>query len=354
MEAKETFRRHIEAVEPGLTADLIAPQGLEALKRFSGLLPFDTATSFGFETRLGDRAAICDFFLLITAGGHGRAMLAGKSTVAGLSPAISGDPFWGKLSDLFRAWTGHSPLLSEKLELLWLEFDSTGEGYNTTPNIFIRIREGDQTDAFSRWKVMQRVLDEIYRILFGISFPDVLGHTLRQCFDALPAQAGLYQVGFMVPRSTEAIRLVLTNLRDQGLYDYLRDIGWSGDRNAVAEMTGRYAVKFDYTVCNIHIGRNVLPCFGLEMYLKEMKQPGWEPRWSEIISLLVSDGLALERKCTGLVGYCGKRTIHRLYPMKYISGINHLKLVYRKGSPLECKAYFGTMMRKFTIDKIDD
>jgi hypothetical protein len=354
MEAKETFRRHIEAVEPGLTANLITPKGLEALKRFSGLLPFDTATSFGFETRLGDRAAICDFFLLITAGGHGPAMLAGKSTVAGLSPAISGDPFWERMSELFRAWTGISPLLAGKLELIWLEFDSNGTAYNTTPNIFIRLREAAQDDHAGLWKDMQQALDEIYRILFGISFPEELGITLRQCYDALPPQAGLYQIGFMVPRKTETIRLILTNLRGNQLYNYLRDIGWPGDRSAIAEMLDRYAVKFDYTVCNIHIGRDVLPYFGLEMYLKEMRQPQWEPRWNDIFSLLVSGGLALEPKCNDLRGYCGKRTIHGLFPMKYISGINHLKLVYRKGSPLECKAYFGTMIRKFTIDKIDD
>lgn len=346
MERKESFCRHIEAVEQGLSASLISREGLEALKRLSSLLPYDTATMFGFETRLGEEAAVCDFFLMISADGHGPAMLAGKSPVSGLSPFISGDPFWERMSELFRAWTGISPLLTGKLELIWLEFDSNGKLYNSTPNIFIRLRETQKDDSAGLRKNMWQALDEIYRILFGISFPEELGITLRQCYEALPSQAGLYQIGFMVPRKTETIRLVLTNLRGKRLFDYLHDIGWQGDQSAIAEMLDRYAVKFDNTVCNIHIGSDVLPYFGLEMYLKEMRQPQWEPRWKDIFSLLESGGLALEPKCSALRGYCGKRTIHGLFPMKYINGINHLKLVYRKGAPLECKGYFGTMMRR--------
>ncbi len=346
MGIRETFRSHIETVAPRISVDLISPQGMEALKRFCGLLPFDTATSFGFESRLGDQAPVCDFFLMMTAEGHGPAMLAGKSQVARLSPAIFMDPFWKRLTDLFLAWAGGSPLLAGKLELIWLEFDNTGVNFISTPNIFFRIRQTTGSDRTGQWSDMLQVLQEIYLILFGIGFPDHLARSLTKCVDALPDGAGLYQTGFMVPRKTEAIRLVITNISKNDLPGYLTKIGLPGELQVIETLLDRYAPLFDYTVFNIHIGETVLPFAGMEMYLREMRQPQWEPRWKEIFHALVSENLALEKKCNALIRFCGKNTKMNLYPVQYINGINHLKLVYKQGLPPECKAYFGTMIRK--------
>lgn len=346
MGIRETFRSHIEAVAPGISVDLISPQGMEVLKRFCGLLPFDTANSFGFESRLGGQDPACDFFLMMTAEDHGPAMLAGKSQVAGLSPAIFVDPFWERLTDLFLAWTGGSPLLAGKLELIWLEFDNTGVDLISTPNIFFRIRPTTGSDRTSQRSDMLQVLGEIYRILFGIGFPDHLARSLTNCVEALPDGAGLYQTGFMVPRKTEAIRLVLTNIRRNDLTEYLTKIGWPGELQVIEILLNRYAPLFDYTVFNVHIGETVLPFAGVEMYLRDMRQPQWEPRWKEIFHALVSDNLAREKKCEGLIRFCGKNKKQILYPVQYFNGINHLKLVYKWGLPPECKAYFGTMIRK--------
>lgn len=341
-----TFLNHFSAMEASFSPALLSDGYVAAVQHLCSLFPFDTATEFGFETRLGDPVASCDFFLMISRNSDGAMMLAGKSPVAGLSPHLLEDPFWRNLVRLFTAWTDPDTLLSASIEQFWLEFDFSATEYNTTPNIFFRIRQETGLSRTMQWTSMLRALDEIYQILFAIAFPAQLGENLRRCIVSLPEKAGLYQVGFMIPRKTEAIRLVLTNFDKQSILSYLNHIGWTGETEAVKQMIDDYASRFDYSVYNIHIGKTVLPFFGIEMYFRDMRQPQWEPRWNEIFRLLESENLAIASKWQGLTGFCGQKTVSGLFPVRYLKGINHMKLSYKKGQPVECKGYFGTMIRK--------
>jgi len=343
---KPTFLNHFEAMKAGFSPDLLTDDYVEAVHCLCTLFPYDTASDFGFETRLGDPVASCDFFMMISRNSDGALMLAGKSQVAGLSPALLEDPFWRNLTAMFAAWTEPGALLAEMIELFWLEFDCGPTAYNTSPNIFFRITEEPGLSRFAQWIRMRQVLDDIYRILFGIDFPAELAETLKHCIESLPVNANLYQTGFMIPRKTEAIRLVLTGFNKENILEYLKKIGWQGEMKVAEEMIAVYAGMFDYSVYNVYIGQSVLPFFGIEMYYKDMRQPQWEPRWGETFRFLESKNLALSSKCKGMTDYCGQRTVSGLFTVRYIKGINHLKLVYKPGMPLECKGYFGTMIRK--------
>ncbi|MEI7982552.1 MAG: hypothetical protein WCI71_12940 [Bacteroidota bacterium] len=343
---KPTFLNHFSAMEAGFSPDLLTAGYVEAVQRLCSLLPYDTASEFGFETRLGDPVASCDFFLMISRNSDGAMMLAGKSPVAGLSPELLEDPFWHNLAAMFAAWTDQDTLFAKKVDQFWLEFDCGSTAYNTTPNIFFRISEEPGLSRFAQWVRIHQVLNYIYKMLFGIDFPAELAESLKLCIESLPVSANLYQTGFMIPRKTEAIRLVLTRFDKKEIVGYLKSIGWPGEPELAEEMIHVYAAMFDYSVYNVHIGKSVLPFLGIEMYYRDMKQPQWEPRWGEIFRFLESKNLALPSKCRGMTDYCGQRTVSGLFPVRYIKGINHLKLVYKPGIPLECKGYFGTMIRK--------
>ncbi|MEI6455686.1 MAG: hypothetical protein WCO93_05305, partial [bacterium] len=219
------------------------------------------------------------------------------------------------------------------------------------PNIFFGIREKKETGRTGQWKSTRQVLDEIYGILFGIRFPRDISATLRNAIMTLPEGASIFQVGFMIPRKTEVIRLVVTSLPRDAMTRYLSDIGWPDDTNVAGELSGRLTTIFDRIVYNINIGRSVLPFLGMELYLGKLSQPQHDPRWTRVMDQLVSDGLLLETKREALLRFCGKRTIQLLYPIRYICGINHLKFVYRKGIPNEVKGYFGTMIRPDIINQ---
>ncbi len=338
-----TFKDHFKTIAPVLSTALLGPVHIQAVEDLCSLFPFDAAAVFGFETRLGNPEATCDFFLQIRKDREGPGILAGESEFARLSPVLLNNPFWHKISRLFAEWFDVSSLLNERLELFWLEFDCLESSFNPIPNIFFKItRINEPRNA--QWESMLEVLNEIYRILFGIKFPAGLGESLKRCIEALPPFANIYQVGFMIPRKTEAVRLILTGFREHSIFEYLKDIRWPGEIDYIHKMVDRYAVKFDHTAFNLHIGETVLPLFGTEMYLRDMSQPLWDPRWNEIFDFLGAENLILPAKRKGLGSYSSKKTVSHLFPVNYISGINHLKMVYKPGLSLECKGYFGTMI----------
>lgn len=345
-----TFSDHLRNLSRSIPPELIAESELEEIMKLSSLFPFDVSADLGFECRLGDERARCDFFMLIQQGTEGADALSGKSRISSLSNALMDIPFWKKLQRLFQIWNDPSRSLISEVEMFWLEFDREEMGFNPVPNLFFRLREKDCLKNPHRWEAMKDILNEIYHILFDIPFPPHLAVTLQRCMKLLPPDSAIYQVGFMIPRKTEAIRLILTSMHPDKLTGYLKRIEWSGDYAAVERMFSRYAAGFDYTVCNLHIGEKVLPYLGLELYFRNLAQPKWELRWKENLDLFISDNLVLPAKSLALQSFPGITNSEVLFPVRYIHGINHLKVVYKAGHPLECKAYFGAKIRNRQLE----
>ncbi len=342
---KHTFIDHLNIVTSNLRPGLLGEECIGHLAQLCSLFPYDIAQDFGFESRLGTRETDCDFFLLIKKGSAGALMLAGKSRVSNLSIQLLEDPFWQRVVRLYMAWTEEEHIISQSVEVFWLEFDYHDYGYNPTPNIFFRIAESNREDRKVQWELRRRVLNEIYMILFDIPFPDALSDNLKVCINALPEKAGLYQIGFMIPRKTEAIRLVLVRIGLDEIGNYLKKIDWPGEMETVKNLIGKYSTKFDYFVYNINIGKTILPYLSIEMYFQNMYQPQFGPKWGEVMDFLESEQLLTAQKRATLIHFCGKKTSNSIFPVRYINGINHFKIVYKTGSPIECKGYFGTMIR---------
>ena len=342
---KHTFLNHFNIISPSMQPYLVDSGIAGELGNLCSLFPYDITQDFGFESRLSNPKAVCDFFLQIRKGLPGALMLAGKSTVSNLSGQLQDDPFWRRVIRIFMAWTDAEHILSQSVEVFWLEFDYQDSGYNPTPNIFFRIAETSGDDRYVQWELRRRVLDEIYMILFDITFPDDIANNLKICINSLPEGAGLYQVGFMIPRKTEAIRLILVRIGLTEIENYPKNIDWPGEMEIVKSLINTYSSKFDYFVYNINIGKTILPYLSIEMYMLNMYQPQFGPRWGEVMDFLESEQLLTAEKRASLIRFCGKKTSNSLYPVRYINGINHFKIVYRRNSPLELKGYFGTMIR---------
>ncbi|MFZ4572449.1 MAG: hypothetical protein ACOYM0_15070 [Bacteroidales bacterium] len=342
---KRTFVDHIDIISNPLHSALMGGGCMDALKELCSLFPFDQTRDFGFESRLGETTAICDFSFMIENGTEGAKILGGNNPTADLHESLLADPLWQRIRRLFIAWNTRGHLLADSVKSVWLEFDYDGLSYNRCPNIFFGISVDHEADRSAQSDALLIVLDEIYHILFAIPFPVEMAGNLRTSLLALPEHAGLYQTGFMIPRHTEAVRLVLRQINAECLEPYLRDIGWPGDFQKVSFLTDRYAGLFDYFFCNINIGKDILPYLALEMLFKNLSQPRFNPKWEGALDILESDKLLTRGKRDALLSFCGKTKHSFPYPANYLRGLNHLKIVYKENAPVECKGYFGTMIR---------
>ena len=342
---KLSFLDHFDSIASALQPQLLSEKCAVSLNELCSFFPFDITSEFGFESRLGKNEAFCDFFLKIKKNTPGSEILAGKSTFSSLSPLLLRESIWQKIVKIFDIWTTAGSSLALLVEEFWLEFDYQDSSYNITPNIFFGIIENKEDSRGMQWESGLRVLDEIYDILFDIPFPPALAKNLRSCITALPDNAGLKHIGFMIPRQTEAVRLILVNLETNRLEQYLKEIRWPGNYQEVRQMVDGYSAIFNYFVFNINIGESVDPYLGIEMYFPKLLQPQFNNRWNVAFDFLESEKLLAHEKRVALTGFCSVRKVSGIFPVSYYNGISHLKVVYRQNSQAECKAYFGTFIR---------
>lgn len=342
---KQSFVHHFNTIAPSVQPCLAGPECRSAITELCSFFPYDLARNFGFESRLGNPGAFCDFLFQIRKNTEGAKILAGKSSITGLSDRLLDYPLWQRISRFFDAWTTPGHMLAETIEECWLEFDYDGLSYNLSPSIFFGIRNDRQANRNTQWESRRSVLDEIYQVLFDIPFPDALAANLKSCILSLPEGADFYWTGFMIPRQTEAIRLVFS-MPSGKLEQYFNDINWTGDYEAIRFMIDHYVGLFDYFNCNLTIGEAIFPYFAMELHFRNQSQPRFNPNWNSALDLLETDKLLTHEKREALLGFCGKTIDNHFYPIKYIRGINHLKLVYRRNMPLECKGYFGLVMKE--------
>jgi hypothetical protein len=294
---------------------------------------------FGFETRLGNPDPVCDFFMLIGRDEKAALFLGGKSPGNGFPADLRANPVWEKITRLFASWC--SPVnnrLSRHISSVWLEFDYSGDAFEPVPNIFFKFAGNPGAQTFIE------VYDEIYAVLFGIPFPAKTAEKLRTCVENLPPGAVLKQFGLMVPRKTDTVRLLLTGIGAGDIVKYLQSSGWEGETATLQDYTAKYATMCDFFLWNLNVGDKIFPYLACELQMSGKPQPGYSGRWKIIFDDMVASGLALPAKCEALLRFTGARTVDLIYPVRYLNGISHVKLVFEGGRPAECKGYFGVLM----------
>jgi len=342
---KYSLLDHFSVIEPCISPALMDKTSVDSVKKLCALFPFDLADDFGFESRLGNREAYCDFMLQIKKGSKGAAILAGQSPIASIADPLREDPFWEKISRLFTIWTHPDTMLSQMVADFWFEFDWQGISYNHIPNIFFDIKRGNHPNRLMHWQSIHQVLDVIYSTLFDIPFPMDMAATVKSCIISLPDKVRLYSIGFMVPRKTEAVRLVISGLKPETCFNYLQEISWPGEEDVIRDQVSLFSEKFDSIMYNLNIGSEVLPYLGLEMFWKDLRRSTCGPQHIDALAFLDSPTLLLESKKEAIIGFCGRKSVSYFYPVLYVNGINHFKYAYKKNTPPELKGYFGTMIR---------
>jgi hypothetical protein len=188
--------------------------------------------------------------------------------------------------------------------------------------------------------------------------PRVL-ETLSDCFRALSPSEHVFQVGLMLSRGAEAVRLCI-NLRSvERTVEYLVGVGWLCSEADVLGVLEPIANLVDHVRLDIDVGETVHHKIGLECYFDGNKQPRTEPRWGDFLDSLVRDGLCTADKRDALLAYPGyvdenaegipwPRALRRASQLlggrslsTFIRSLHWVKIVYQPGEGLEAKAYLA-------------
>ena len=352
----------------GLDERLISSEEIAQISQIAELLPtFPTVLQAGLECHLGLSEPKADFMAAFSTSNCGREALA-----RGYQPLASLDnnPVWSRIYDFCEHWTDANSPLYKEVDRVWLEFDLVKPQLSEVPepSLFFGTAEGikKETENTSLYDDSlpdnisnnhSWVTDQALRLLLNKPLPDLVKRNMLTCFNSLPREGKVFQIGVMLPRKIEsqAVRLCISNIAIAKIPQYLSDIGWQGSISNLESVLVDISRFTDFICLNFTVGNTIFPKMGLECY--GSKQLKISSEWELFLDYLVEKQLCIPDKADAILNYPGysvEKSYRDLWPSNLTNAstfvfpsfkstlvryLNHIKIVYQPNKPLEAKAY---------------
>ncbi|NEQ07044.1 MAG: hypothetical protein F6K37_14185 [Moorea sp. SIO4E2] len=353
----QTLNSYFQELESHIDPVLLPQELITTIGQVTTTFPDYICNVFGFECRC-HQSQRSDFALNLTA--RGSQLLAELSSAREVCAAYHQDPKWERVSDFLREWgeTNETPFADANC--VWLEFDINSPP--STPGAPGLILFGYWFDTNESQMIVHRPLSWLtgtaLPILRGEKLPPDLEGNILRCIEEASAHTDYFQIGAMLSRKVDGVRLCLFKIEPDQILDYLSTIGWSGSgqqlqqlEKAIADFSG----LVDSLCLHIDIGcKSIYPRVGLELLYDHLlpwkRQPNREPRWYQLFDRLVEQGVCIPRKRDALLAWSGfTRLESAVNPGVLLRGLQHIKLVCTPDAPLEAKAYFGAGFNPLSV-----
>lgn len=337
---KGSMEDYLKVVTPHLHPALVSPEALSYIHALAQILPsFSVA---GFECRLGAKQSQVDF----------QVKLPVRSL--NLPQRFLSSSVWQSLQNLYQEWGEPTSFLHQSVNGLFLEFDLV-EAPSPIPIPCILFNL-NQEIVSNDVRLIKVVTDWPLKLLNYSTFSR-LESNLQRCVNSLPDGAWIGDVGVMLSRPVEAVRLSVKGIPPNQLSDYLMQIGWEEPTNRLSTLVSSLSEFADFIVLSVDVGDTIYPRISLECHLE--KQPRFEPRWQLFLDYLVEENLCTPAKRNSLLAWPGlsqKVDQPELWPSNLTWGdrffgsrafsvfwrtIYEIKIVYQPNLPLEAKGYLA-------------
>ncbi|MDY7228269.1 hypothetical protein [Hyalangium rubrum] len=342
---KYTTRDYLDIVAPHVPQRLIDVNSMNRLAELAATLP--PSSNFGFECKLGSPAPTADFLIAVIASDGSRGAWAEEARQA---RGRRSHPAWEKvqrfLADWERSEGGFEPIYDT-----WLEFDMDGQdSEEPVPSFFF----GFDHTRNDNYPDTTRTMVERLR---AAPLPSAGLDTLSACFKELPQRAQVFQIGLMLSRPTDAVRLCIKRLTAEQIATYLSHIGWPGSVAVLQRQLESIAPLVDGMGLDLDIGQSVLPKIGIECSIRDGSDG--RDKVKAFLERLSTEGYCTPGKGTAILewlGLCTERTDRERWPAHLIKAseglgpevlssfartLNHIKINYESDQEIAAKAYLG-------------
>lgn len=221
---QQTLDSYFEVLKPDIQPTLISAEYVSAIRRVAGLFPCFVPNVFGFESRLNSSSGRTDFAINMTA--KGSELLAGELFERSQPEVFRQDERWQRVSHFFQEWgeTNESPFADANS--VWLEFDMDRlSAAELVPSVILFAYWLDNMESKM---VVHRPLSwltkTILPMLRGGPLPDYLERNFLYCLE-LTMPALYFQVGTMLSRKIDVLRLCIFNITGDEITNFLSRIG---------------------------------------------------------------------------------------------------------------------------------
>ena len=350
-----SLKEYLETIKAKISPELIDEQNWSKIEAIADIFPQSITNFFGFEYRLTND--VDSDFLLCIEEQIAQKVLADADYSVKLSDRLMKSA-WQNLIEFGRVWYKDNSPLADLVQNMWLEFDIEPTVASTPiPSVFFGLPSETQTDL--TW-----ITETALPLLLNRPVSDRVKEGVDRCFTTLPPQAHVFQVGLMLSRQVDAVRLCIRNIKPSKIIPWLRQIGWNGNAINLTQLLKELEPLVDRIDLDLDVGDKVYPKLGLECYL--IRQPSQEPKWALFLEYLVGLGLSTAQKQHKLLNYPGfvRRKNHKPdrklkleqllgseHETIFFQGLHHIKLSYQDDYVTEAKAYLYVSRSQIDVKK---
>jgi hypothetical protein len=347
------------AFDPHAVDGLISMDALADIRHVASLLPGAITDFFGFECPLGSDRQEADFLVCCRVRHGSREILSGP--VAGWDPfsRFQQEPIWRSIRKFANEWAEPSSPLYSAIHNLWIEFDIDDTLPSVpAPNVFIGV---DHLRTFSPSAAQQRssaqyawLTDLALPILRGEATTPAVRRQLTRIVALLPPAAQVFQVGLMLARKFQGVRLCMRGIAIGQIAGYLSALEWDGDSIELECLLAWLEERVDRIDLDLDMTDHVLPKIGLECYLGAS-----ESRVCAFLDHLISCQLCTAPKAAAVAMWTGiadedqtpeiwpgnlaeaARSSGAGFRSAFVRRLHHVKVDFHAVAPLQAKAYLG-------------
>lgn len=310
-------KQYLAGIAPSLPTEIISKETYRKINNMTNLFSDFSASEYIMETHLNTTNAHVDFSFRV---------LADEGVCLNFSQ-FPNDGVWKKINNFVDYWP---PEIAD----IWFEMDYAEYDKQIPQPCFFfnasQIKKGNGVD--------QQLLFGALKQLLGNEQLELLKDNIINVINHLPPEVGLFQVGTMLARTSDQVRIFTAELTKAQVNTYLAKIGWPGSFFHLNQLLalvhpysdGRYILDFDVSSGGISekIGIN----FGLAQ----------KQTLPTFLQELVKHQMCTEEKSTGVLAWLGSRGyfLGKDYGFTaLIKNISHFKVSYIPQQGLKAKAY---------------
>ncbi len=317
------IKNYLNSVAGNLPPEIVSEATYRQIYQTAALFSDFAASEYIMETHLNTEAAEVDFsFRVLTQ--EKTCLTSGlKNNFSTL--AVEG--IWRKIADFVNFWPS-------TIGDIWFEMDY-GEYEKPIPQpcFFFnasQIKKGTE--------VQEQLLFNALKQLMDMEQLELLWPNLQGVTNQLPPEAGLFQVGVMLARNNDRVRIFTAELTREQVTEYLSAIGWQGPFSRLTELfelvhslsDGQYIVDFDVT------REGVSGKIGINFGLQTKKMLPY------FLEKLVTHRLCTDTKRKGILAWPGSQGSFLGPDYGYtalIKNISHFKIGCSPEEDFKAKAY---------------
>jgi hypothetical protein len=252
---------------------------------------------------------------------------------------------WQRVLRFCSEWVRPGSLPGTNVKNIWFEFDNIQLAKELPePCLFLSTHllpaQFETEQVKSRKSDLNWLFDDALEILLPGRMSDGFVNKVEDCFFALPPKGAIFQIGVLLSRDVDSLR-ICTTMRADKYQEYLEKIKWPGSFEYLGPALQTFSQYADGIFLDIDVKQDVLAKIGMECCFRNNDEA--KPKLLEFFDLLIELNLCTKKNAKLIVDWLNgadkKKTSWGKSGLK--RGLSHIKVILDEDNTAAAKAYLS-------------